>query len=376
MLATGAVPASAKIGPSWRIVREKHDRDESKRYADRVGFASHTSYLSKSSGRALLSRARSIGVRWIREEFAWSIIERRGKGKFDWSVPDNVMRNAARLKINVVAMAGYAPPWANGGRDDKFPPTNVKDYADFVAAVAKRYGKGGRFWSAHRDLPQRPLAAIEIWNEPWLWTFWKPEPDPAQYAALVRAAAPAIKAARRSIKVLISGDLHLGYPDARDYTAGTHRNWEHGFLARLLKHDLALDSVDAYSVHPYSQKFGPFEATISSFADQTFAQQWLYQKLVLIRDMLRTAGKFKPLWNTELGWSTSGDVDEPTQAEYLEGALKRAVEEWGDFVERSFIFVLARPNNTHYAGGYNLLRDDMTPKPAWHTVRRLLAKKG
>ena len=346
----------------------------SSRYASRVGFASHTDYMSEADGAALLRRARDIGVTWIREDFGWSWIEGRGKGQFDWTVTDRLMRNTSKLGINVVAMAGYAPAWANGGHgDDKFPPLNPRDYADFVVAVANRYGKNGAFWAANPGLPQRPLGAIELWNEPWLWTFWKPEPDPARYAALVRAAAPAIKAVHPEIEVLMCGDLQLGYSDSRDYTNGTHRNWEYGFLARVLKQDFASGSVDAYSVHPYSQNFGPYQASISWFADQSYAQQWLYQKLVLTRDMTRGAGKAKPLWNTEFGWSTNGDVDETTQAQYLHDALKRAVEEWGGFVERSFIYVLEKPHNGDRDGGYSLFHDDMSPKPAWLMLQRQLS---
>ena len=390
-----AAPASAHRGASgWRLVKPqkaKHghghktqsaktgattDKTSSRaiRFADRVGFTSHTSYLSQAEGYSLWQRSTGIGVRWAREDFGWSWIEGRGKGQFDWTVPDRVMTNASRLGVNVVAMAGYSPAWANGGRaDDKYPPLKARDYADFVVALANRYGRNGTFWSANKDLRPQPVAAIEIWNEPWLWTFWKPQPDAGQYAALVRAAAPAIKAAHPEIKVLISGDLQLGYSDSRDYTNGTNRNWEHGFLARLLKHDFAAGSVDAYAVHPYSQGFGPYQATISWFADQSFAQQWLYQKLVLIRDMVRRAGKYKPLWNTEFGWSTSGDVNESTQAQYLHDALKRAVDEWGGFVQRSFVYVLEKPHNGDRDGGYNLFRDNMTPKPAWTAVERLIA---
>jgi len=390
----GAAPASAKsVLDGWHRVwpgkpshhSSKHGRTSGRatpapsanaptRYAQHVGFASHTSYMSETDGNALLRRAKDIGVSWIREDFGWSWIEGRGKGQFDWTVPDRVMRNASSLGINVVAMAGYAPAWANGGHaDDKYPPLNPQDYRDFVVAVANRYGRNGAFWSTNPSLTPRPLAAIELWNEPWLWTFWKPEPEPARYAALVRAAAPAIKAAHPEIKVLMCGDLQLGYSDSRDYTSGTHRNWEFGFLARLLKEDFSSASVDAYSVHPYSQKFGPYQASISWFADQSFAQQWLYQKLLLTRDMTRAAGKAKPLWNTEFGWSTNGDVDEATQAQYLHDALKRAVDEWGSFVERSFVYVLEKPHNGDRDGGYSLFHDDMSPKPAWLMLQRQLA---
>jgi hypothetical protein len=284
------------------------------------------------------------------------------------------MANAATNGMNVLGMVGYSPAWANGGRsDDKYPPLNPRDYADFAVAVAKRYGANGSFWAANPSLPVRPLAAIEIWNEPWLWTFWKPNPDVAAYAALVRAAAPAIKSAQPALKVLVSGDLQLGYSDGRDYSNGTGRNWEYGFLAQLLKADFASGSVDAYSVHPYCQSFAPYQATISWFADQRYAQQWLYQKLVLTKDMVTNAGRFKPLWSTEFGWSTRGDVDEATQGVYLHDAVKRAVVEWGGFVERSFIYVMEKPRNGDHAGAYNLFRDDMTPKPAWTSLQQLLA---
>ena len=42
------------------------------------------------------------------------------------------------------------------------------------------------------------------------------------------------------------------------------------------------------------------------------------------------------------------------------------------FVERSFIYVLERPHNGDRDGGYNLLWDDLTAKPAWDAVSTLL----
>ena len=330
-------------------------------------------FMSEAEGREYLNRAASIGVRWVREDFGWSWIESKGKGQADWTIPDGVMRNASVLGVNVLAMVGYSPAWANGGRDDKYPPINPRDYADFAAAVANRYGQGGTFWAANPTLSPRPIGAIEIWNEPWHHLFWKPEPDVAAYAAMVRAAAPAIKAGHPEIKVLISGDLHFAYSDGRDYTGGTNRHWEHGWLANLLKQDVAGSSVDAYSVHPYAESRGPNLTNIPGWNDPAYAQQWLYQKVLLIRDMARNAGKAKPLWSTEFGWSTRGDVDEATQATFTHDALVRAVTEWSSFVERSFIYVLERPHNDTRDGAYNLLRNDLSPKPGWTSLQKLMA---
>jgi polysaccharide biosynthesis protein PslG len=243
---------------------------------------------------------------------------------------------------------------------------NPADYASFVAAIAKRYGANGRFWAENPSLTPRPLRAIELWNEPWLWGFWRPNPNPAAYAALVRAAAPAIKAVDPRIEVLISGDLHFGWADGKD------NSWLNGWLSQLLRQDLPMAQVDGWAVHPYCGNRGPYQATIKGFADQTYAQQWLYQQLPLIRNMTSAAGKFKPLWSTELGWSTAGDVNPATQGTFVSGAVKRAVDEWAPFVRRSFLYVLEKPHNGDRDGGYSLLKDDGSPKPAWTALQQLV----
>jgi Glycosyl hydrolases family 39/Beta-galactosidase len=335
-------------------------------YSARVGFASHTDYLSQADGYRYMQRATAAGLHWFREDFPWSVLEPQ-QGRFDWRLTDALMTNAARLGGDVVAMAGYSPAWASGHREsDKYPPLRASDYARFVAAVAARYGTGGSFWAAHRELTPRPLRAIELWNEPWLSSFWRPDPSPGAYASLVRAAAPAIKAVDPSMQVLISGDLHLGWADRRE------NSWLNGWLASLLKQDLPMAQVDGWSVHPYCGNRGPYQTTIRGFADQAYAQQWLYDQLPLIRSMTAAAGKFKPLWSTEVGWSTSGDVDEATQAAFVTGAVKRAVGEWSGFVAHSFLYVLERPHNGDRDGGYSLLRDDGSAKPAWTALQSLV----
>ena len=104
-----------------------------------------------------------------------------------------------------------------------------------------------------------------------------------------------------------------------------------------------------------------------------YAQQWLYQQLPLVRDMTGRAGKFKPIWSTEVGWSTAGDVDPATQAVYIRDAIKRATGEWTSFVARTFVYTLEKPHNGDRDGGYNLLNDDLSPKPAWNALAQALS---
>lgn len=49
------------------------------------------------------------------------------------------------------------------------------------------------------------VEAFEIWNEPDTSRSWKPAPDPAAYAALLRAAYPAVKAGAPEIKAVFAG---------------------------------------------------------------------------------------------------------------------------------------------------------------------------
>lgn len=66
------------------------------------------------------------------------------------------------------------------------------EWQEFLEEVARRF-------------PQ--AAAIEIWNEPNLSGFWKPEPQPERYAGLVASAYEAIKAADPGIQVIAGGRI-------------------------------------------------------------------------------------------------------------------------------------------------------------------------
>jgi hypothetical protein len=329
-------------------------------YAGRVGLAAHTMWMQPKEQYTSLSRARQGGVTWIREDFPWSTFE-PSPGVFNWRTPDVLMTNASRLGIHVLALATYSPSWASGHTDgDKFPPNDPQTYARFVRALSIRYGKGGTFWKAHRKLVPRPLEAIELWNEPWHYSFWGPEPDPVAYARLVRAAAEAINAVHPEIDVLAVGDVFQYRGDTADGP-----DW----FTPLLAADPALwrsSLVNGWTVHLYSETRDPL--------DSTTPQRWRYDRVLLTRALARRADAAKPIWVTEFGWSTSSgrpiDVTEEQQGRYTHDALVRAVKGWRKFVRRSFVFNWGTPRADD---GYNLLRPDGSSRPAWDAVRSLIA---
>jgi Beta-galactosidase len=320
----------------------------------RIGFSTSTAWLAPAEGYAYLSRLRAGGIRWVREDFTWSELEPR-RGRFVWTRSDALMRNAALLGIHVLATAAYSPPWATGHPEsDKYPPRNVGDYARFVRAIADRYGVRGTFWRLHPRLVQSPVTAIELWNEPWLESFWEPAADPVAYARLVRAAAVAVKARHPRITLLASGDINDVNP------------W---WFRSLLRADPPLwrsKLVNAWSVHPYCHDDSPLVSALP--------MPVTFDRVLLTRSLAQKYAAGKPLWITEFGWRTDQGghdaVSEETQARYVRDALVQVTTDWSSFVRRSFVYTWTKPS---LEGQYNLLRPDGSARPAWRAIQRLIA---
>jgi hypothetical protein len=140
-------------------------------------------------------------------------------------------------------MLGYTPKWAQqpikpikskAGIISPIPPRNNRTYGAFVAAFARRYGRGGSFWSSHPELPKEPVTMYEVWNEPDdRWT-WGPNVNLKDYSKLYAVARQAIKRVDRRATVMTGG---LAFTPSS--------------LPRLLKAMEGM-TVDAFAIHPYA----------------------------------------------------------------------------------------------------------------------------
>jgi hypothetical protein len=140
------------------------------------------------------------------------------------------------------------------GQANAWPPSNPANYAAFVAFLAQRYGTR--------------LAAIEVWNEPDQANqdyFAGPE-KPQRYAAILRAAYPAIKQANPQVPVL-AGSL-----------VGSN-----GVFLRALYAAGIKGYYDGLSVHFYN-------LVLASLRD--------------IHETQLANGDTKPLWLAEFGWTS------------------------------------------------------------------------
>ncbi len=305
----------------------------------------------------------TIGIHWLSETFYWAMLEPE-RGRFDWRRSDALMTAAATTGTDVLAVLAYSAPWASSDPSPRhspdFPPRDQSDYAEYASAVVQRYGPAGAFWSSHTGLPSRPLRTVEIWNEPWWHGFWRPQPDAGAYAALVRTAGSSIRRVAPSVTILVSGDLTQPTdPGAPPWLAGL-----------LAARPSVAPYVDAWSVHPYPdpKSLGPADGPVESS----------FQRVPLIWRMVKAARLTRPLWITEVGWSSATaaaeGVTELDQARYLHDALGEAVTSWRSFVVRTFVYSwgVDTGNSSDLEGHFALYDARGHPKPALGALRAVV----
>jgi hypothetical protein len=257
----------------------------------------------------LAARGRQIGAAWAREELSWGNLERNGKGLWEWEIFDRRLLVAADAGYGIVGMLLTTPAWARVGdcasRIERYaaagvrsldfwcPPANPQDYADYVGAVVERYDGDGA-----NDAPGSPrVAAWQLWNEPNHWETWPG--SPAEYAAILQAGYAAAKAADPSAIVATAG-LYIfdgGWTDGVGHQDGLR------FLdAAIAARPAIWGSFDALAVHPYMPDAAPDQpdlvGAVTLWGRLSTARSWLDRRTATY------GGDSRPLWVSELGWST------------------------------------------------------------------------
>jgi hypothetical protein len=282
-----------------------------------------------------LDRMAPTGIRWIREEF---------NGPPD-SISEGVYRAAAGRGIRVLPLL----------QTSSMLPDDVNGFARMVAAHTRRYGPGGTFWTSFPELDGRLASShFEIYNEPY--GDWYGPVEPARYARLLATVVPAARRANPRARFLMAVDWT---PD------GERRAWIDQLYATVPGLNALFDAV---AMHPYSGVRSPDQA----------GDPWGFKRLTEARRTLVAHGAVaKPFWITELGWSTcpdnSGDcVSEAQQADYIERAGQMLRQQYG-FVEALFVYHFSgsEANPADPEDFYGLVRRDLSPKPAFHALRRV-----
>lgn len=293
-----------------------------------------------------ISKMAEAGVRWQREEFTWVEIEPQ-RSEFRWDRYDEAVNRQIAAGINLVGLLDYgAAWWGTPGYDkDMSPLTDAQlgEWSYFVRQVVERYKDHIRYW--------------EIWNEENISTFWSPAPNASDYVRLLRASHEAITSVAPGSQILMGGTSLV----------------DTGFIQQVYDAGGA-SYFDILAVHPYQGTNPEGDNTAFSAFVDTLTQ-------------LSTQFPGKPIWLTEVGWSTAdadnwwwvktgGGSAEQVQASYLVRMYVQAlalpqVEKifWYDFRDDA--------TDSPHENSFGLVRRDSTlqPKPsylAYQTMTRLL----
>lgn len=294
----------------------------------------HFSVEQVTRATRLLQEA-NIG--WVRMDFLWSDLEPRPH-HFDFAHYDalvNAVRDSGRCVLGVLH---YNPRWRNGPWNQPPDPTA---YSQYAAAVVTHFKDRVGFW--------------EIWNEPDHPYYWSPQDDLLAYSRLLKQAYAAVKRSDPSARVL-QGGLAMELPTR---------------MRRI--YDLAgRDSFDVGNIHPF----------VPPGQDALLEETCRHVRSV----MNEFSDDKKPLWATEIGcpgvpenrskgWWLGSSVSEVTQAAWLEKVYSTCLESGS--VQKVF-WAFLRDTTDHFKDDvdfFGLLRDDLSPKPAFEVFGRLASGK-
>ena len=309
------------------------------------------SFYSNPARSAVLDKLASAGVGWVRMDVSWAGMEDRGKGaRNDWYIGmvDFCVDEARKRGMQVLVTLWLTPGWANGGRGERTPPANAADYADFAAWAASHWR--GR------------VAAWEVWNEPDPWqSFW--QGTTPEYVSLLKAAYPAFKSGDPAATVVLGG------PSSNDdvwikqvYSLG------------------AKGSFDALATHPYQ---GIADAPPEHPDD---GNRWWFTHLPAVRSVMVAYGDGdKPIWFTEMGWSSHADwsgvpnwqrgVTPEEQANFFVRSIEYAKRNYPYVPVMFWYKERANPSSGDvHLEGYGLLDGDLGERPVLGALRDYLRR--
>ena len=301
----------------------------------------------------LLQLAAASRFSWIIQLVEWREIE-PAPGQFFWEYTDWLVRAAGYYDLDLVLRLDHPPEWAVS--PDKDVPVDMAAYVAFAGRMAARY--------------QGRVTAYVVWNEPNLAIEWAGQPpDPAGYAELLCAAYAAIRAADPQALVVSAGLAPTNHTDASAL--------DDRLYLRAIYTAGAAACFDVLGAHPYGFAYPP-DDPYGTHDGLNLA------RLADLRAIMREYGDDdKPVWATELGWTTEPvgeeqqwlQVNAEEQGRYLAGAFERAGEEW-PWLERIAVWNLSYGLEAgDERRGYSILADDGAPRPAFAALSDVLERQ-
>jgi hypothetical protein len=284
----------------------------------------------------LLDLAQQAGFGFVRQGLFWAGVE-TSAGSYDFSEYDQLLNALEPRGMGALFILSDAHPLyydGPGNFDHHWGPRTPATRAAFAAfARAAAIHFSGR------------QVMLEIWNEPNIAQFWKPSPNPTDYALLVQETFRAVKGAVPSMPLVV----------------GATSGCDAAFLDQVFSRP-SLRGTDAVSIHPYRQTL-----------PETFVPERLLVQEVIAR---RTGREDIPLYSGEWGYSATwfgGRTDAAWKAQAVH-AIRLILINIRTKVPRTVWYDLqddgSNPKDSEHNFGL-LTNGTPSPKPAYNAVKAL-----
>lgn len=314
-------------------------------------------------------------VQAMRVALVWGGIQPKRGGAYEWSGFDTLMEESAKANIEILPFIVGTPAWAVPNA--KVPGTSATAPAHLpvsgsagtawtalLKAAVARYGSNGTFWSENPLVPKLPIKAWQVWNEP-NFKYFVAKPNPTEYGKLVKLSSTAIKSVDPTAQVVLAG--LFAKPAGGRRLAGkkvanpTSPNWFGSyFLEQMYKTNPGIKSrFQAVALHPYVARYRQLPAEVEEIRGV----------------MTRSGDGTKPLWITELGWSSEPPqgpsnvfaVGQSGQARELKGAFTLLKADAAKFrLQHVYWFSVDDALETcNFCNGSGLFKKGFIPKKSW-----------
>lgn len=264
----------------------------------RLGINAHLANQSSEYVDTAINKMKSLGMEIVRFDASWKFVEVK---KGEYSIPekwDQLINKLNHNGIEPLIILDYGNKYYNNG-DKPISDSDRDAFKRYVAFLVNHF-KG-------------KVKYYQIWNE-WNGKVGNTTPgDVESYKVLVKSVYPIIKQADPNSLVIVSSFssaefnkmLGIGHED---------------YLKSFLTPDMA-NFTDVLSIHPYTMyRKPPYNGY------NTYMKQVDYAVNLISANPLFNK---KPLFITEIGWSTSSGkvgVTESEQREYINRAISYAAK--------------------------------------------------
>ncbi|CAN5602830.1 hypothetical protein BH23CHL2_BH23CHL2_36640 [soil metagenome] len=311
------------------------------------------------------------GCSWVRLQFTWDGLQPEADSDVGFYVwPYLHIANIAKERdLKILVNVAHAPAWARP--EDPTLPGDPEAFSDFLRDLVPYF--------------EGKVDAWQLWNEPNLIDYQGRIIDPEGYLKLIREAAPAIRGADPSARIVSPG---IAPNSLMIESLALDDDWYFETLFGLNDGEAA-GYFDVIAVHAYGAGNSPDNYWPSNPADNpgwNTAPEFYFRHAEEYHRILEGLGLGdKPVWFTEMGWPTPNESEdyaygewmtEELQAEYLERAFEIVRTEW-PWVEMVFVWHL---NAMPYAGpdskfaGFSVTDAQANPRPAYRVIQQFVAE--